>query len=307
MQTQRRRAAEDAPSVAEGSERVVSALREQQRQLGAAIARLGSADATDVHHGRVAARRMRSLLKTIRPLLDRRRARLLRADLRSFARTLSAVRESDVRRDLLVGLARRDPAVAPMDFQRLSVRLEDRCLEARAVLRRHLVEPGWPALCAALTGERIVDELGVRADADLAEVLRLIGKIWRKAVRLLVHEPRSAVELHRLRLALKHCRYALEVVADLRPKPAARLLLRLRSVQDGLGEHRDALLAIDWVRANERLLGKRLTSRLVPLLARHERKLHKRAARRVARLLPAYRQWRVATRALRKATSKDRA
>ena len=114
-------------------------------------------------------------------------------------------------------------------------------------------------------------------------------------------QPEDVAGLHELRLAFKHCRYALEPVGDVAPKAAARLLRRLRGAQDAIGEHRDLLLARHWVRANERSLGRPLVQRLQPLLEARETALLKRAAARSARVLPAYREWRRAARRARKA------
>ncbi|NJD31579.1 MAG: CHAD domain-containing protein [Gammaproteobacteria bacterium] len=296
-----------ASQLADGSRRVEVALIEQQRLLRSAAERLGTAGSTDIHHGRVAARRLRSLLKTYGPLLDERRTRLMRADLRSFARTLSAVREADVRRDLLTSLVRNEPGVAPSSLKRLMIRLEDLCLEARASLRRHAAEPHWTALRAAVEDEAAMRGLVVRRDAGLDDLLELVEESWRKAVRLLEQEPKEAAELHELRLALKHCRYALESVADVQPKAVARLLRRLRGAQDSIGEHRDTLLADHWVRLNERSLGRPLTGRLLELLKQHERRTRKRAAGRAAKVLAAYGDWRAAIRRVRKGTRTGRA
>ena len=295
------------PDAAAGSLRIEAALRAQQRLVAAGATRLHDASVEDIHHARVAARRLRSLLKTYRPLLDARRARLYRIDLRSFARALAAVREADVRRDMLVALARREPSVTPIEFQRLSVHLEDKCLAARQALRRHLHEPGWTALCKALERHAASERLVVRRDADLERVLDLVDESWRKAIRLLEDEPEEAAELHELRLALKHCRYALESVADVAPTTAARLMRRLRAAQDGIGEHRDAVLAQHWVLSNERSLGRVLTRRLLKLLDRREATLRKRAAARSRKVLPAYRAWRKASRRVRQAASSGRA
>ncbi len=84
-----------------------------------------------MHRGRVAARRLRSLLKTFRPLLESRRARLYRVDLRSFARGLAG-------------------SIPPADLEQLASLLEDACIAARDALHRHQREPGWASLLAAL-------------------------------------------------------------------------------------------------------------------------------------------------------------
>ncbi len=285
---------------------MAAALREQQRLVVAMAAVLGQAGTTDVHQGRVAARRLRSLLKTFRPMLDPRRARLMRTDLRSFARSLALVREADVRRDLLVRLARRDPAQPPPDVQRLDGLLDDLCFEARNSLLRHRAEPGWAALLAAIGGEGAIEELKARPDVTLADLLKLVDDAWRPAVRLLEREPSEADELHALRLALKHCRYALEPVSDLRAAEARKLLRRLRDAQDHIGEHRDTLQAEHWVRANGRALGGPLSRFLLQLLERHEKRIRRQAAARARKVLPAYQDWRKATRRLRKETRPGR-
>jgi CHAD domain-containing protein len=241
-------------------------------------------------------------------LLEPRRARLYRVDLRSFARALAAVREADVRRDMLVAMVRRNAAISAADRRQLSVLLEDLCIAAREGLRRHLREPGWMALRRALDRHAASgDALFVARDASLARVLTLVDRAWRRPARLMRDEPESVAELHELRLALKHCRYALEPVADLESRAAARLMRRLRAAQDRIGEHRDTLLADHWTRLNERSLGRTLTAQLVGDLARQERVLRRQAVSRSRKVLPAWREWRVATRRLRREAKRDRA
>ena len=292
---------------AAGSVRVEAALREQQRLLGISAPRLQDASVDDIHHARVAARRLRSLLKTYRPLLDARRARLYRMDLRSYARALAGVREADVRRDMLVAFARREPAVTPVEFRRLGIQLEDHRLAARQALRRHLGEPGWAALCKALERHAASERLLLLQDADLERVLDLVDEPWRKAVQLVEDDRQEPAELHELRLALKHCRYALESVADLEPETAAHLLRRLRAAQDGIGEHRDAVLARHWVKSHERSLGRLLTQRLLRLLERREASLMEQAVARSRKVLPAYRAWGKAARRIKRTATSGRA
>jgi len=295
--------AQPARAEGEGSVRLAAAVREQQRLLDRAATALDSAGPDVVHQGRVAARRLRSMLKTFRPLLEPRRARLYRIDLRSFARTLGGVREADVRRDLLLELARDDESLGPAGHERLEALLDDLCIEARDSLQRHLREPGWHALQRALGRHAEGDALFVDRDAPLGRVVELANDAWKRPVRLLKARPESAAELHELRLALKHCRYALEPLADVAPKPTHRLIRRLRGAQDTLGEHRDVLLAGHWARLSERRLGRALTSRLMTLLDGRERALRASAIRRIGRLRPALKDWRRATRRVRKTAS----
>jgi CHAD domain-containing protein len=294
-----------APTPAPGSLCLEAAIREQQRRIAAAIAALEGASADDIHGARVAARRLRSMLKTFRPLLDEGRARRYRDDLRAFARSLGAAREADVRRALLLDLAAEvDLPVA--ERRQLAVLLDDACRASRDQLRRHLGEPGWAKLCAALQRNAASDRLFAVRDADLGELARLAERAWRRPVKLLRRRPSSTVELHELRLAFKHCRYALEPIADLAPKATARLLRRLRAAQDRIGEHRDTLLAGHWAREHERTLGRAAVGRLATGIERRERRLRRQSAVRAARVLEAWRTWRDAARRVRPEASRDR-
>jgi CHAD domain-containing protein len=291
---------------APGSACLEAAVREQQRRIAAAIATLGGASVDDIHGARVAARRLRSMLKTFGPLFDERRARRYRTDLRAFARALGAAREADVRRTLLLDLAA-DARVSAAERRRLAVLLDDACLASREHLRRHLEESAWAALGAALQRDAASDRLFAVRDADLGVLAQLAARAWRRPVRLLRRNPTSTAELHELRLAFKHCRYALEPIADVAPKATARLLRRLRGTQDRIGEHRDTLLAEHWVRENERALGRPLVGRLAVSAAVREKRLRRQSAARAARVLDAWQAWRDATRRVRRGASLDRA
>jgi CHAD domain-containing protein len=228
-------------------------------------------------------------------------------DLRSYARALAGVREADVRRELLMGLAERNGSIPPADRERLDELLEDACIGTRAALHRHRGEPGWAALWAALERDAGSEALFADRGATLARVLGLVVRAWRRPVQLLKSGPATAEELHELRLALKHCRYALEPVADVAPKATARLLRRLRAAQDSIGEHRDAVLAEHWVRSKERQLGRDFATRLGGELKARERILRRRAARRSEEVLEAWAAWQAGTRRLRKESTPDRA
>jgi CHAD domain-containing protein len=302
----RKRTLPTQPSAAPGSACLEAAVREQQRRIEAAMAALGSAGEDDVHGARVAARRLRSMLKTFGPLLDESRAQRYRAHLRTFARSLGTAREADVRRALLLDLAA-DARVTAAERRRLNLLLDDACLASREQLRRHLAEPDWAALSRALRRDASGGQLYAVRDADLGDLVRLATRAWRRPVKLLRRHPTSTAELHELRLAFKHCRYALEPIADVAPKATARLLRRLRGAQDRIGEHRDTLLAEHWVRENERALGRPLVGRLVASVEIREQRLRWQSAARAAKVLEAWQAWRDATRRVRQGANRDRA
>lgn len=287
--------APEAP-LAPGSRRLAKALRQQHESLIRALHALPAGKASDVHSSRVAARRLRSILRTYRPLLDTRRARLARVDLRSHARALSSVREADVRRDMLLDLARQSPDIALPDLARLTEALNEACVGSREQLSRRMQESQWLALALALEGLDPIEHLVKRRDAGEVELLRLATRTWRRARPGLEHFPSSVERQHALRLSLKHCRYALEPLADLAARRGARLERRLQAAQAAIGAHRDCLLAGHWVEANARSLGRAGVQSLTELLAVCERKLLRRASLRAAAVWPAYLKWRRAAR-----------
>jgi CHAD domain-containing protein len=285
----------------EGARRIEAALGEQQRQLAEAASLLATGDGAAVHDGRVAARRLRSLLKTLRPILDERRSRSMRAALREFASSLGSAREADVRRDLLIALVEQESGITRAEGRRLDVLLDEARRAARDSLRGMSARPSWRRRLASLTSQGALDRLGVRADTPIAVLLERVDAPWKPAVRLMKREPTDTSELHELRLALKHCRYALEPVADLEPATTRRLLRRLRAAQDCIGDHRDTVLAEQWVASNAGPLGAPLAERLQRLLRSREKRLRRQSARRARKVLPAYLDWRRATRSFRTA------
>lgn len=212
-----------------------------------------------------------------------------------------------MRRALLLEVVRSDAAIAPVDRRRLTRLLDDACIASREQLRRRLTEPGWAVLCRALGRDAASQTLFAVRDAQVADVVALAARAWRRPVRLLRLKPTTTAELHELRLAFKHCRYALEPIADVAPKSTARLLRRLRAAQERIGEHRDTLLAEHWVREHERSLGRALVARLVGDLQAGEESLRRQSTTRAAKVLDAWQVWRDATRRIRKAASPGRA
>jgi CHAD domain-containing protein len=300
-------AARNDDSPAEGSQRVLVALEERQASLRSAAARMDAGRSSDVHQARVAARRLRSLLATFRPMLEVGGSRRMRHRLREFARELSDVRESDVRRTLLVAVAQAHPAVSPPELSRLRALLSASCAEARRELRRRIAGTDWVELVETVGDESAMAALVSRRDAGLGDLLVLVDRPWHRAAKLLRREPAEAAELHALRIAFKRCRYALEAVSRLQPIHAERTLRRLRAMQDLLGGERDALQACDWIDANAEPLGRALAGRLRRRLRARERMLGADAVVRAAKVMAAHAQWRRATGPLRKGTIPGRA
>jgi CHAD domain-containing protein len=197
--------------------------------------RLG-ADPEEVHKQRVATRRLRSLLRSARPLVeDPDRAERLRQELRWLAGALGEVRDRDVLIAYLVEeLATLEEAAA---FGAILELLDVEREQARSELLTVLGSPRYRTLLAELERPprlRDDEELGTAAARDYRRL--------RKAARALGDEP-SDGELHRVRIRVKRARYAAEVVGE------DRFVGRAKALQDVLGGHQDAVVAEKRIRA----------------------------------------------------------
>ncbi|MDQ3355083.1 MAG: CYTH and CHAD domain-containing protein [Actinomycetota bacterium] len=251
-----------------------SGLRSSARRLLAhdAGVRLGD-DPEDVHQARVATRRLRSDLRTYKPLLDEEWAKDLRSELKWIAAGLGEVRDADV---LLEGFQAGVAGLGPLDAQsaeNLLGRLHDQRTAARerllgmlddrryALLLDRLVdamEPHRPEHVPAVpAGAPAVISSGLgwlrpEAEGPAEEVLpTLVRKPWKHLLQAAeaVEPDGPDEELHQVRIRAKRCRYAAEVAAMAVGKPAKRLAGAVADLQDVLGEHQDAVVAEAWLRS----------------------------------------------------------
>ena len=209
-------------------------------------------DIEAVHQARVAARRLRSNLRTFQSLLDPDWRRHLRSELRAFATRLGPIRDADVLRERL----RRDAALIPeLDGDSLKTVLADLERE-RGRARDGMIE--------ALRDERtnrLLDLLNhaahnpktlPKADGPARKLLpKLAAKPWRilrRATAAAGANPSDEV-LHDIRLKAKQSRYAAEAVEPAVGRPAAAFAKAVSRVQETLGDHRDALSAADWLKS----------------------------------------------------------
>lgn len=200
-----------------------------------------------VHQMRVAARTLRSALRTFSPLVDATWSERLRAELAWAADALGEARDTEV---LLARLDEHAAALDPAQAERavpvidawLRARLEAAREAALAELRteRHvrlLTELVEAARAPRFTG---------RAQRRAANVFPpLVDKAWRKLGKAVeVLEPDGPTEdWHRARIRAKRARYAAEAVAPVLGAAAERRAEALERVTDLLGDHQDASVA----------------------------------------------------------------
>jgi len=207
-------------------------------------------DPEAVHQARIATRRLRSDLGTLRDFVDSEWSLQLRGELRWFGAELGAVRDVEVLRERLTlhaGLLPHSQADAARGAIR---RLEADYAIARTDLLRALRQTRYAqlhrALHDALTRPRLARTAELRATRALPGAIRPIWKRLRRAIDGLGPVPSDAA-LHRVRIRAKRCRYAAELAVPVFGRPARDFAAALTRVQDALGEHQDSVVADRWL------------------------------------------------------------
>lgn len=255
------------------------ALRRNADALARDFSRARRGDAGAVHRVRVATRRLRAAL----PLAaesDRLHAGGLKKDLRRVTRALGDVREADVVREIILDLAERHDWMPPV-----VARVERACVtrrhDRRDAMREKLSDLHAPAL------EKRVDDVADRLESDKPDA-RTVAVVL-AAVRKRSRQLKAAIDsagtvygvdpLHKVRLATKKLRYALEAADGVLDGADDRARRRLKRFQERLGHIHDMQVAQRYVRAtqNEKDVTPALSAQLATLdraLDVHCRQLH---------------------------------
>ncbi|PWU21564.1 MAG: CHAD domain containing protein [Candidatus Rokuibacteriota bacterium] len=208
-------------------------------------------DPEGVHQARVATRRLRSDLRTFRPLIDPSWAAALRDELGWLAGALGAVRDADVLLARIGRRAARLPESTGRGALRVLAALESARGEAYAELLTTLRTEPYLALLDRLVAAGNAPSLLLESDLPAATVLPgLVRGPWRslaRRVKSLDRTPTDA-ELHDVRIRTKRVRYAAEAVAPLVGKQARTFAAAAAALQDVLGDLNDAVVAERWLR-----------------------------------------------------------
>ena len=233
----------------------VALLRQRLVSLLRAIPAAQAGDEISVHEARVASRRLREAL----PMLGvRAKAEALdRADkrVRRITRALGPVRELDVTLLLLAelegkgaaparGIARVRRAVTEERQKRRAEMLEEITPSRLDKLRKRLVRIAAPSSRSVPTGSALAEAQAqaARRAALLREAIEHAGGIY------------LADRLHRVRVAAKKLRYALEIQRELTHSRSTARLNRLKNQQDLLGRMHDLEILIDRARGVQEAL-----------------------------------------------------
>jgi CHAD domain-containing protein len=226
--------------------------------IGASVVRLirhdavmrAGVDPEGVHQARVATRRLRSDLRTFRPLLDRQWASGLRDELGWLARLLGVVRDGDVMLERMRTRASELPSVNARGARAVVATLEHEREVAHAALLAALRTERYPALVKRLVESANEPALAPRADRPAREVLpRLVRRPWRvlaRQVKTLGDSPTDE-QLHEVRIATKRVRYAAEATVPAVGRSARPFARAAAGLQEVLGELNDAVVAQQWL------------------------------------------------------------
>jgi CHAD domain-containing protein len=234
---------------------VVAHLAGQIEQLHEQDARLRAGRRGSIHKLRIAVRRLRSALKTYRPLLASHSVDAVSAvgeELRWLGQVLSPARDAQVMRERLRRLVAAEPV--ELVLGPVSQRIDDDLSAAFRAGREQALE--------ALETERyyrLLDALDDLVECPpfagtaqawagdvLPGLLQRDAKRLRRAVRNIDRADSRQdhdAALHDARKKAKRLRYAAESAIPLFPARAKKLAAAAKRVQEALGEHQDAVLA----------------------------------------------------------------
>lgn len=213
---------------------------------------------TSVHDFRVAARRVRSALRTYAPRLElSETADPIISELRWAGKELGSARDIEVQWSRLVG--RLDELVDVPDRESIRTRLDEHFSTLAATAQTGLTDildsPRYFELRETLdtfTAALAAGKIGHPKPAK--SLLKDLRKVTHN-VDARVHATQKSADrhhrdeaVHRARKGAKRLRYAIEVSAPLSRKKAARALRALAQFQTLLGEYQDSVVATEHLR-----------------------------------------------------------
>lgn len=218
-----------------------------------------------VHDTRVAARRLRSTLRTYGEVVDIARAGTLSDELVWYAGLLGAVRDLEVLEERMLADLAALPAelvVGPIAHQIQTELSTQRSVAWDAVIAAQDT-PRYQALLAELcrwrddaplTSERKAP--ATKAKKYVKRANRALDRRLDRAIEALqTGNPDADLMFHAARKAGKRARYAVELAAPVLGKKADKIIAARKDLQDLLGEHQDSIVAAEFLRAEGVCIG----------------------------------------------------
>jgi len=215
---------------------------------------LDASDLEGVHDMRVASRRLRSALRDFKPYARKRRIAKSLKDIKGIADALGLVRDQDVAIIALEKLAAKaPPEVAPGIKELAEIRRAKRTEAAEQLIPilgqaclTQLQSEFLPALEAATEPLTIRKKSGSAAASTNSPSYRAVGRATildrLKELEKLsdsLYRPLKAKPLHKMRIAAKRLRYALELFEKCWGRKLVPFSTRVAALQSSLGELHD--------------------------------------------------------------------
>ncbi len=248
---------------ADGIGHVLRARLEEMSELRAAA--LDWSDIEGVHDMRVASRRLRSALRDFRPFLKWRKLRRAGEELKEVADALGHVRDEDVAIAALEKLAAEAPADISNGIEQFAAARGARREKARAALLDVITEERLAALNARFAESL---EAALKPKRGKKDENDAIKQSFRRAGCLIVearmqelrdlsaslYRPFESEPLHRMRIASKRLRYAIELFAQCWGEQITPFSKEVSELQTSLGELHDCDV---WIEEFGALLAKK--------------------------------------------------
>ena len=209
-------------------------------------------DIESLHQFRVGVRRLRSDLRSLRPIIDHDWVDAVREKLKWFDQFTTPIRDGDVMLERLERNNQKlDFYLDPNQVLRIRVLLTDETSQARIEFYEALASDHCATLMTELSswGEGSTQILGPHK--DLKRILQILNSSSWQGVRMAIKEQKSDpsdAHLHRIRIIVKRARYFADACASVLGKPAKRQARDLESLQAVLGELQDSSVMSKWLR-----------------------------------------------------------
>ena len=207
--------------------------------------RLGT-EIESLHQMRVATRRLRTVLRTARPILLPEWVTSLQQELKWLGALLGPARDLDVQiayfTEESAGLDARDRKLLADFISHLRSQRE----AVQQLILSELTSARYLELIRRLQQAAQAPSV-VESPLTVRQLAKQAFKKLRKANSRLRPSP-SDVALHKIRIRTKRARYAAELARSSVGKPAGRFIKSARTIQDLLGMHQDAIQAERHVR-----------------------------------------------------------
>lgn len=256
-----------APPTRTAGDVLLDHLHAEAAEFLAQVPRVRAGAEDSAHRMRVAARRMRSSLRTCAPLVEDAPARALAVELRWVADCLAGERDNEVLLERLLDALGRLPVRSGTPRARAAVerRLRGGLATGHTAALRALDSADFAALTAQLAEPGLRLPLTAKAARPAAKAVPKLasaafGRLARGAAGLPLDEaavpyphpaPLSGDDdeaWHRVRILGKRARYAADLCAPEFGPAAKDLAKRMKAVTESLGTHQDAALAADVAR-----------------------------------------------------------